>query len=58
MIDQEKLRLKAKQALVTVDMIAEASNLSYHYVSRWIKGQDIGIESCIKIKDGLKQLKK
>jgi len=58
MIDQDKLRAKAKGSLITVRMIADAANLEYTYVSRWLKGQDIGLKSCIQIKEGLKQLKR
>ena len=59
MIDQNKLRDRAKRKLVTTSMLANACNIEYTYFTRWLNGNiDLKEEGVNRIKEGLKTLKK
>lgn len=62
MIDQNKLRQKAKSKIVTQeDLVLSITELGYKMdmprFSRWLLGTDASEADAKKIKEGLKQLK-
>ena len=57
MIDQDKLRIKAKAKVITKKMMAAHCNTEYTFFTKWWNGLNVSEDVANRIKEGLKQLK-